>query len=505
MFLKRKKNIQNLVETICELIVHINNTGNIALLTDIESGLAVISKYLEKENYHIQETKKQLENVCIILTRLKNNKENVTFDDLNELLENVDIFEQSFLIQVQTKLNVVFMPYNINMWDSLESIYYACSEDKDCVATVVPIPYFDITVDPPIKHDHFDRYDKSLNIVNYKEFDLESEEPDIIYVHNIYDNYNTLTSVLPKFYTSNLKKYTDMLVYSPYCLPTIITKEILKNKKSYTFEVGGAKNVDKFISAGDFDLREGLELGYNRGQIINEGSPKFDSIVNKIKGDFKYPENWIKGAEGKPVAVWATPLNYFVAQYDKSADGGTNFANAIMEFGRTIQKFKDEDKFVIWRPHPLTRNFISARCPAFVSWYDRLCKDINDDKCLKAKDYSHVVYDDSESFLPAFAMSDALITKYSSIIYLYMLLNKKYICENNSKNFSKVINIKKYNHKIDFAGEGNFVDKDIMVNFKKTSNIEIDSELLSKFYKNLDGTAGQKIHSSLKSELLGHE
>ncbi|MCM1237294.1 MAG: hypothetical protein NC489_45075 [Ruminococcus flavefaciens] len=41
-------------------------------------------------------------------------------------------------------------------------------------------------------------------------------KPDIIYFHNPYDNWNLVTSVGPRFYSSNLKKYTEKLVYIPY-------------------------------------------------------------------------------------------------------------------------------------------------------------------------------------------------------------------------------------------------------------------------------------------------
>lgn len=40
--------------------------------------------------------------------------------------------------------------------------------------------------------------------------------PDVIYTQNPYDECNYTTSVHPFFYTRNLKKYTDKLVYIPW-------------------------------------------------------------------------------------------------------------------------------------------------------------------------------------------------------------------------------------------------------------------------------------------------
>ena len=45
--------------------------------------------------------------------------------------------------RITVKLEVVFLPYKVSMWDSLESVWMAADEDSDCDAYVIPIPYFD--------------------------------------------------------------------------------------------------------------------------------------------------------------------------------------------------------------------------------------------------------------------------------------------------------------------------------------------------------------------------
>ncbi len=54
---------------------------------------------------------------------------------------------------------------------------------------------------------------KSLTREAYR---FEERRPDEIYIHNGYDNWNLVTSVHPRFYSENLKQYTDKLVYIPY-------------------------------------------------------------------------------------------------------------------------------------------------------------------------------------------------------------------------------------------------------------------------------------------------
>ena len=53
-------------------------------------------------------------------------------------------------------------------------------------------------------------------ITSYSDYDLEKRRPDVIYIHNPYDDRNFVTSVDSAYYSSELKKYTDLLVYIPY-------------------------------------------------------------------------------------------------------------------------------------------------------------------------------------------------------------------------------------------------------------------------------------------------
>ena len=59
-------------------------------------------------------------------------------------------------------------------------------------------------------------YPDYVPITKYDEYDFEGRRPDMIYIHNPYDNNNYVTSVHPFFYSGNLKKFTDKLVYIPY-------------------------------------------------------------------------------------------------------------------------------------------------------------------------------------------------------------------------------------------------------------------------------------------------
>lgn len=498
MYLKKKKRIlENLIE-IKELILHTDEANATYNLQYIENRLQTISEIINREEIVIQYLDNSLRNIfdCV-------NKLNITnLDEKANVLNQINKFEKDFLTKTKFKLNVVFMPYNITMWDSLESIYLACKNDTDCDVKVVPIPFFDLTQNPPVRHFHLEQYDKSICTIDYNDFDLKLEEPDIIYIHNAYDDGNMLTTVLPKFYTSKLKKYTDMLVFSPYATPNF-TKDYheMVRRRSFTFNGRGTNNIDRFVSAGDFVKKEGLQFGFHEKQILNYGCPKFDSLIEKINLEYAYPEKWIKNKD-KKIVVFATGITYFIRQIVPSADVITNANNVIQEFMNILSTYKENNIFVIWRPHPLTKNFINKVNPEMTKWYEKLCDDIIKSESEFAKEYENVSLDTSESFLPAFKISDALLTDGSSIIYSYLLLNKKLFLLNDGVVYkAKKKDIDK--NKIEFLLEGDTEFMDKIVNFEKQLELKIDISFLEEFYLNLDGTVGKKIHNALKNELLG--
>ncbi len=501
MFLKKKKRILETINSVCEVIPYIYESKQNNLLDEVEVAIKAILQQVEQEDYDIIETINYINNTLVLIEKAKNLGDNLDFDDLNEILEQVSIFEQALLLQVKVKLNVVFMPYNVTMWDSLESIYLACKEDEDCVTRVVPIPFFDISQDEPVAHYHFDRFDKSLDLVDFREFDLAKEEPDIIYIHNIYDNGNILTTVHPDYYTENLKKYTDMLVFSPYATPNFLKHYVeMTRSRSYTFNGYGADNIDRFVSAGDFVLKEGLQFGFERERVLNFGCPKFDSLIHNIKGDFEYPEKWLKNKD-KRIVVFATSIGYFISQLDKSADRFTNALNVAQEFTRILTTFKENDIFVIWRPHPLTRTFITRVNPELGAWYDTLCRNIEDENSQFASQYSNVSLDTNESYLPAFNISDALMTNGSSIIYSYLILNKQLLLLGHGEAY-RTLNVKINDDKIKFLNDPGNNYLELMLDFKKRGATEIDTSLMGQYYKNLDGTIGQKVHKAIKNDTL---
>ncbi len=95
------------------------------------------------------------------------------------------------------KKEIFFLPYKASMWDSLESVWKAANKDKEhCIAYVMPIPYADLTPKHTVAEWHCERdqFPKDVPTVKWENFDLQEIHPDVIFIHNPYDNCNLVTS-----------------------------------------------------------------------------------------------------------------------------------------------------------------------------------------------------------------------------------------------------------------------------------------------------------------------
>ncbi|MBQ1914764.1 MAG: hypothetical protein II178_06030, partial [Selenomonadaceae bacterium] len=59
-------------------------------------------------------------------------------------------------------------------------------------------------------------FPKYVPTLDWQQVDLKAWHPDVIFIHNPYDNMNLVTSVESRYYSFHLKPCTDCLVYIPY-------------------------------------------------------------------------------------------------------------------------------------------------------------------------------------------------------------------------------------------------------------------------------------------------
>lgn len=115
--------------------------------------------------------------------------------NLKSLHKSLIAIENSVKNDIKVRKEVVFLPYKASMWDALESIWDAACKDPDCDAYVVPIPYYDKNQDGSFGQMHYEGelYPDYVPIVRYDKFNLAEHQPDMIFIHNPYDESNYVT------------------------------------------------------------------------------------------------------------------------------------------------------------------------------------------------------------------------------------------------------------------------------------------------------------------------
>lgn len=328
----------------------------------------------------------------------------------------------------EDKKEIVFLPYKASMWDSLESVWKAADADPDCEAYVIPIPYFDKNPDGSFKEEHYegDQYPAYVPVTSYDEYDLEAHRPDVIYIHNPYDECNHVTSVHPYFYSRNLRNYTDKLVYIPYFILGEIDpsdQAAIDGMKHFCFTPGTiyahqvilqSENmrqiyINEYMKAAkEMGLSgEHIDRKFLEKKFLGTGSPKVDKVLNTKKEELEIPEEWLKVIE-KPDGSWKKIVFYNIS------------VSALLQHGEKMLK-KMESVFAVfeenkgevallWRPHPLIQATIESMRPELWEGY----KEIRD----RYIEEGWGIYDDTADMDRAVVLSDAYYGDGSSVVQL---------------------------------------------------------------------------------------
>ena len=279
-----------------------------------------------------------------------------TAEDVDRLDDLIDAVTEK-IEKLSVKIQVVFFPYKAEMWDSLESIYMAAAADPDCEARVIPIPYYEMdqTVGKWVLKYDGGHFPLGIPIEFFKEYDVKTEQPDIAYIHNPYDNYNLVTSVHPDYYSFELKKYVGKLVYVPYYVNAGTLSDRHKNLPCYG-------HVD-YIILQSKQAKEECRGMFWYDKMLALGSPKIDRVVRKCKEGVNIPESWESVINGRRTLM----LNSTLEELLRSNENIFIKLMKFFEFIRTDKKIA-----IIWRPHPLYEATIRAMRPELLAQYTEL-------------------------------------------------------------------------------------------------------------------------------------
>ncbi len=375
-----------------------------------------------------------LDGVILAINQLS---QNIDFAAKNEILTLIKELLNHIFIELgkesEVKKDIVFLPYKASMWDSLESIWQAAFDDKEhCNTYVIPIPYADRKPDQTVAkwNCEIDLFPKYVPVIDWRKINLEELHPDVIFIHNPYDNCNALTSVDAMFYSDELKKFTNKLVYVPYYVTDDIKPGDEKHEESIAnlITTPAVLNSDLVIVQSE-NIRQvyiNVLLRYStqkdrkywEDHIIGLGSPKYDKAFAD-KENLQIPKAWLKILK-KPDKTFKKVV-FFNLGLNSVQKFKEQFIDKVEESLNIFKEHKDEIT-LLWRPHPLFSSMISEMLPELKERYESI---INN---YKRDEWS--IFDETPDINRALAMSDAYFGDGSSVAKLYAITGRPILYHN---------------------------------------------------------------------------
>lgn len=350
-----------------------------------------------------------LEQYCERLYQISTKLEEVSAQKFYKKLEEILIKAENAVSHIEVKKEIVFFPYKASMWDSLESVYLAAKEDPECDAYCVPVPYYDRNADGSLGHMHYEgnEYPADIEVTHYEDYNLEQRRPDIIYIHNPYDDWNTVTCVHPRYFSQYLKKYTDNLVYIPY----FATAGNMSEGQAY---------CPAYINADYIVIQAEKYRHYYDASIPDEkflvlGSPKFDSVIRKCKNPPEPPLEWREQIKNRKVYFYNTSIGGMLA----------NTEDFLKKMAYVFETFQGrEDACLLWRPHPLLESTFDSMRKEYKPIFEMLKQKFISEKLG--------IYDTTPDIENSIAISDVYIgDSGTSVTALFGVVGKPIFLLNN--------------------------------------------------------------------------
>lgn len=319
-------------------------------LEQLQAAVVQVGEALERElGAESAEIVSVLEQACEIIWQAAQAQGSAQKNEFLGQLEETLAAASDMLRKVQAKRVVAFFPYKASMWECMESVWRAACADEDSEVYVVPIPYFDLE-NGQVGERHYEGeiFPSYVKITDYRSFPLEQYRPDAAFIHNPFDRWNKVTSVLPQYYSDELKKWVGKLIYIPYFMSMDSVYVAHRFLPSYL-------NCD-YIVVQNERMIASFAPSVPREKFLPLGSPIADRAFYLEEHKPPVPEEWRKMLpEGKSFETCRkVMLNTSISMLAQQGERFLNKIEAIFEEAK-----KHEGILLVWRPHPLLK--ISAK------------------------------------------------------------------------------------------------------------------------------------------------
>jgi len=386
-------------------IVSKQHAEAIEVLATCQDGAVAIGTTMEQSGQPVEECIRVLESYCEQLYYISQNVQNAQYNiqlAYRVLDEQVSYVEQFIRERLNVTYEIVFLPYKASMWDSMESVWRAAKQDPNCECYVIPIPYYEKTMGSSVSTMVYEGavFPDDVPITPYEQYNIEERKPDIIYIHNPYDEYNLVTSVHPTYYSYQLKKHTQMLVYIPYYVTGGSIPEI-----HTTFPV--YKYADKIVIQSNH-LKKVFRSNVPERKLVALGSPKVDKIVELHRKPRQVPPEWEPVICDRKVIFFNTSLSELLEHGEKSLKKMWDVFSFFRMRAREV---------LLWRPHPLSKSTLKAMRSSLYEQYCALEQTFLNEKIG--------ILDTTPDVSMSVAISDAYIgDPGSSVVHLFGVAGK---------------------------------------------------------------------------------
>lgn len=313
---------------------------------------------------------------------LKGDRRNYTAA-AEKLSRTIEAIADSVKQDIIERKEVVFLPYKASAWKGLESVWKAASEDPKCDVYVIPIPYYYKNYAGEFQSMKYeaDQFPLEVSVTKYDEFDFAFHHPDIIFFQNPFDECDPVTSVHTFFYSGNLRKYSDQLVYIPYFTVEEFSRESYREyyNMRYYCTVPGVVRADKVIVQSENMRKMYIEkltefAGADtrkiwEDKILGNESPLRDGTETQNAKADMLPEAWkrlIRTRDGgrKKMVVYGLSASCIAEHGDI----------VLQKIGKVLETFRAEKDRVtlIFRPHPQMEEFTKPVCAVLWEQYQKL-------------------------------------------------------------------------------------------------------------------------------------
>lgn len=363
--------------------------GAVTLLEDCQNTAIYIGTFIEENYGEGHPVVKNYEDYCEIVYNvhesLLRDHDNIVKDSqkasliCNDIHDQLQLLEDSVEAGITVRKEVVFLPYRASLWGYMQPLWQECSLMPDTDVYVIPIPYYDKSPVGKLDTEYYDgkNFPEELEVIDYNTYRFSEHLPDTVYVQAPFDNDNFSFSVHPYYYSSNLKKYTNNLVY----VQSFVHEEIMpgeerayKAMNQYVLSPG-VVNADRVIVQSehmkDMYVRKLVEyFGASTENIwrdkITSDYPEVYDLQRNISADTNSISDLRKRCFGtkedtsKKILLYNIGVGSLYEYKDK----------LIEKLMSSIDVF-DNNKdgvFYIWRSDPLIDKFVKKSNPEL---YDR--------------------------------------------------------------------------------------------------------------------------------------